>query len=186
MLRLGPLRWFAKCVKVKSQKRGLYLNWKSFYFHSFLYYLQETVNRCFILFLVIWRGWFSWPISHLYFPYSTLLEDEQIINWHTTPFYWDFTLCSWLSSHCWLLSVSQCTVCVDFLSFQIGVEDMIARAWDSNPRVIKFPRKHQKSSSANGLRRQKRDWVIPPINVPENSRGPFPQMLVRVSDSYHT
>uniref|UniRef100_A0A4W5PF45 Cadherin-4 n=1 Tax=Hucho hucho TaxID=62062 RepID=A0A4W5PF45_9TELE len=63
---------------------------------------------------------------------------------------------------------------------QIGVEDMIARAWDSNPRVIKFPRKHQRSSSANGLRRQKRDWVIPPINVPENSRGPFPQMLVRI------
>uniref|UniRef100_A0A8C8HF04 Cadherin-4 n=1 Tax=Oncorhynchus tshawytscha TaxID=74940 RepID=A0A8C8HF04_ONCTS len=63
---------------------------------------------------------------------------------------------------------------------QIGVADMIARAWDSNPRVIKFPRKHQKSSSANGLRRQKRDWVIPPINVPENSRGPFPQMLVRI------
>uniref|UniRef100_A0A6Q2XG89 Cadherin-4 n=1 Tax=Esox lucius TaxID=8010 RepID=A0A6Q2XG89_ESOLU len=46
--------------------------------------------------------------------------------------------------------------------------------------VIKFPRKHQRSSSANGLRRQKRDWVIPPINVPENSRGPFPQMLVRI------
>lgn len=37
---------------------------------------------------------------------------------------------------------------------------------------------HQSSS---GLRRQKRDWVIPPINVPENSRGPFPQQLVRVS-----
>uniref|UniRef100_A0A672RYM8 Cadherin-4 n=1 Tax=Sinocyclocheilus grahami TaxID=75366 RepID=A0A672RYM8_SINGR len=34
--------------------------------------------------------------------------------------------------------------------------------------------------SSNGLRRQKRDWVIPPINVPENSRGPFPQVLVRI------
>lgn len=34
---------------------------------------------------------------------------------------------------------------------------------------------------SGGLRRQKRDWVIPPINVPENSRGPFPQQLVRVS-----
>nr|XP_054366207.1 cadherin-4 [Mirounga angustirostris] len=33
--------------------------------------------------------------------------------------------------------------------------------------------------NASGLRRQKRDWVIPPINVPENSRGPFPQQLVR-------
>uniref|UniRef100_A0A669BG16 Cadherin-4 n=1 Tax=Oreochromis niloticus TaxID=8128 RepID=A0A669BG16_ORENI len=31
-----------------------------------------------------------------------------------------------------------------------------------------------------GLRRQKRDWVIPPINVAENSRGPFPQMLVSI------
>uniref|UniRef100_A0A8D0H4Y7 Cadherin-4 n=1 Tax=Sphenodon punctatus TaxID=8508 RepID=A0A8D0H4Y7_SPHPU len=38
-------------------------------------------------------------------------------------------------------------------------------------------RRHQDS---NGLRRQKRDWVIPPINVPENSRGPFPQQLVRI------
>uniref|UniRef100_G1S0R3 Cadherin-4 n=1 Tax=Nomascus leucogenys TaxID=61853 RepID=G1S0R3_NOMLE len=34
--------------------------------------------------------------------------------------------------------------------------------------------------NANGLRRRKRDWVIPPINVPENSRGPFPQQLVRI------
>ncbi|GLD50005.1 cadherin-4-like protein, partial [Lates japonicus] len=33
-------------------------------------------------------------------------------------------------------------------------------------------------NSSKGLRRQKRDWVIPPINVAENSRGPFPQMLV--------
>uniref|UniRef100_A0A8C5PQK6 Cadherin-4 n=1 Tax=Leptobrachium leishanense TaxID=445787 RepID=A0A8C5PQK6_9ANUR len=34
--------------------------------------------------------------------------------------------------------------------------------------------------NANGLRRQKRDWVIPPVNVPENSRGPFPLHLVRI------
>uniref|UniRef100_A0A4W4FH08 Cadherin-4 n=1 Tax=Electrophorus electricus TaxID=8005 RepID=A0A4W4FH08_ELEEL len=49
-----------------------------------------------------------------------------------------------------------------------------------NPRLIAFPRRHQRGSSTNGLHRQKRDWVIPPINVPENSRGPFPQMLVRI------
>uniref|UniRef100_A0AAQ5XC99 Cadherin domain-containing protein n=1 Tax=Amphiprion ocellaris TaxID=80972 RepID=A0AAQ5XC99_AMPOC len=30
------------------------------------------------------------------------------------------------------------------------------------------------------LRRAKRDWVIPPINVPENSRGQFPEDLVRI------
>lgn len=73
-----------------------------------------------------------------------------------------------------------------YFSFQVGIEEMLSRVWDSQPRVIKFSRKHQRSSSANGLRRQKRDWVIPPINVPENSRGPFPHMLVRVSGSlYH-
>ncbi|XP_053323452.1 cadherin-2 [Spea bombifrons] len=44
-------------------------------------------------------------------------------------------------------------------------------------KEIKFPpqRKHNGS-----LRRQKRDWVIPPINVPENARGTFPQELVRI------
>uniref|UniRef100_A0A671RUC2 Cadherin-2-like n=1 Tax=Sinocyclocheilus anshuiensis TaxID=1608454 RepID=A0A671RUC2_9TELE len=30
------------------------------------------------------------------------------------------------------------------------------------------------------LKRTKRDWVIPPINVAENSRGPFPMELVRI------
>uniref|UniRef100_A0A3Q3RBQ0 Cadherin domain-containing protein n=1 Tax=Monopterus albus TaxID=43700 RepID=A0A3Q3RBQ0_MONAL len=30
------------------------------------------------------------------------------------------------------------------------------------------------------LRRVKRDWVIPPISVPENSRGQFPEDLVRI------
>ncbi|MBN3283899.1 CADH4 protein, partial [Polyodon spathula] len=50
--------------------------------------------------------------------------------------------------------------------------------WDPQPTRTLFPWKQQLNS--NGLRRQKRDWVIPPINVPENSRGPFPQMLVRI------
>uniref|UniRef100_A0A665VGZ8 Cadherin-4 n=1 Tax=Echeneis naucrates TaxID=173247 RepID=A0A665VGZ8_ECHNA len=67
-----------------------------------------------------------------------------------------------------------------FFSLQVGIEEMLSRVWESQPRVIKFPRRHQRGSSTNGLRRQKRDWVIPPINVPENSRGPFPHMLVRI------
>uniref|UniRef100_A0A8C4WPX2 Cadherin 1 n=1 Tax=Gopherus evgoodei TaxID=1825980 RepID=A0A8C4WPX2_9SAUR len=29
-------------------------------------------------------------------------------------------------------------------------------------------------------KRQKRDWVIPPINCPENERGPFPKQLVQL------
>uniref|UniRef100_K7GFV9 Cadherin domain-containing protein n=1 Tax=Pelodiscus sinensis TaxID=13735 RepID=K7GFV9_PELSI len=34
-----------------------------------------------------------------------------------------------------------------------------------------------------GLRRQKRDWVIPPIKVPENERGPFPKRLVQIKSN---
>ncbi|XP_039610603.1 cadherin-2 isoform X1 [Polypterus senegalus] len=43
---------------------------------------------------------------------------------------------------------------------------------------IMFPR--QQPDNSGLLKRMKRDWVIPPINVPENSRGPFPQELVRI------
>ncbi|XP_035501189.2 cadherin-4-like isoform X2 [Scophthalmus maximus] len=46
------------------------------------------------------------------------------------------------------------------------------------PHVITFSGSGRNGSK--GLRRQKRDWVIPPINVAENSRGPFPQMLVSI------
>uniref|UniRef100_A0A8C6XTY7 Cadherin-1 n=1 Tax=Naja naja TaxID=35670 RepID=A0A8C6XTY7_NAJNA len=37
--------------------------------------------------------------------------------------------------------------------------------------------------SSSGLRRQKRDWVIPPILCSENERGPFPKNLVPVKSS---
>ncbi|KAJ8276833.1 hypothetical protein GJAV_G00068420 [Gymnothorax javanicus] len=43
---------------------------------------------------------------------------------------------------------------------------------------ILFP-VHQ-SDGESLLKRIRRDWVIPAINVPENSRGPFPQELVRI------
>ncbi|KAG7468562.1 hypothetical protein MATL_G00144310 [Megalops atlanticus] len=42
--------------------------------------------------------------------------------------------------------------------------------------VLMFPQ------SSEGLRR-KRDWVIPPINFPENDRGPFPKKMVQIRSS---
>ncbi|XP_035168136.1 cadherin-1-like, partial [Oxyura jamaicensis] len=43
---------------------------------------------------------------------------------------------------------------------------------DGVPYMLAFP------ESGPGLRRQKRDWVIPPISCLENHRGPFPMKLV--------
>nr|XP_027788932.1 cadherin-1 isoform X2 [Marmota flaviventris] len=43
--------------------------------------------------------------------------------------------------------------------------------------VLTFPDSHR------GLRRQKRDWVIPPISCPENEKGPFPKELVQIKSN---
>ncbi|XP_042293858.1 B-cadherin-like [Sceloporus undulatus] len=43
--------------------------------------------------------------------------------------------------------------------------------------VLTFP------ESGPGLRRQKRDWVIPPITCSENERGPFPKNLVQIKSN---
>uniref|UniRef100_A0A8D0GFW3 Cadherin-1 n=1 Tax=Sphenodon punctatus TaxID=8508 RepID=A0A8D0GFW3_SPHPU len=37
--------------------------------------------------------------------------------------------------------------------------------------------------SGSGLKRQKRDWVIPPILCSENERGPFPKHLVQIKSN---
>uniref|UniRef100_A0A3P9LDX7 Cadherin-1 n=1 Tax=Oryzias latipes TaxID=8090 RepID=A0A3P9LDX7_ORYLA len=47
-------------------------------------------------------------------------------------------------------------------------------AWLQNLAVLYFPK------SSNGLRRRKRDWVVPPINHPENHNGPFPYKMVQI------
>ncbi|XP_038610256.1 LOW QUALITY PROTEIN: cadherin-1-like [Tachyglossus aculeatus] len=43
--------------------------------------------------------------------------------------------------------------------------------------VLLFPESH------SGLKRQKRDWIIPPINCPENDKGPFPKSLVQIKSN---
>uniref|UniRef100_A0A3Q3WKR4 Cadherin-1 n=1 Tax=Mola mola TaxID=94237 RepID=A0A3Q3WKR4_MOLML len=48
-------------------------------------------------------------------------------------------------------------------------------AADQEVPILYFPAK-----SGDGLRRRKRDWVIPDINVPENSRGPYPLKISQI------
>ncbi|XP_014877937.1 cadherin-1-like isoform X1 [Poecilia latipinna] len=47
---------------------------------------------------------------------------------------------------------------------------------DNNQQIpiLDFPK------SNPGLKRRKRDWIIPPINIPENSRGPFPRFVAEI------
>lgn len=47
-------------------------------------------------------------------------------------------------------------------------------ATDLQVPVLHFPK------SDKGLRRRKRDWVIPDINVAENNRGPYPLKVSQV------
>lgn len=47
-------------------------------------------------------------------------------------------------------------------------------AADPQVPVLHFPK------PAEGLRRRKRDWVIPPLSVSENHRGPYPLRVAQV------
>ncbi|KAM8860155.1 B-cadherin [Spinachia spinachia] len=47
-------------------------------------------------------------------------------------------------------------------------------ATDQQVPILHFPK------SGEGLRRRKRDWVIPDLSVPENSRGPYPLKVAQI------
>lgn len=74
--------------------------------------------------------------------------------------------CVWASAH---------EVC--FLCLQVKLGD--ASVTQQLPEIL-FPWRSVIVKGDGTVRRVKRDWVIPPINVPENSRGQFPEDLVRV------
>uniref|UniRef100_A0A8B9NTK8 Cadherin-1 n=1 Tax=Apteryx owenii TaxID=8824 RepID=A0A8B9NTK8_APTOW len=67
------------------------------------------------------------------------------------------------------------------IAFSVHAWDAAGRkhsAWVTlTPRVLAFP------EPGHGLRRRKRDWVIPPINCPENERGPFPKKLAQIKSN---
>ncbi|XP_074895455.1 B-cadherin [Buteo buteo] len=58
---------------------------------------------------------------------------------------------------------------------------------DPAPVPVRSRRSPQDLPEAPGARaaprRRKRDWVIPPIKVPENERGPFPKKLVQIKSN---
>uniref|UniRef100_A0A3B5M6A6 Cadherin domain-containing protein n=1 Tax=Xiphophorus couchianus TaxID=32473 RepID=A0A3B5M6A6_9TELE len=63
-----------------------------------------------------------------------------------------------------------------------GNQNFSIHAWDSQGQKMTLPVRllnqlHDHLDS-DRLKRRKRGWVIPPINVPEHSRGPFPLFLV--------
>ncbi|XP_063347881.1 B-cadherin-like [Pelmatolapia mariae] len=59
-------------------------------------------------------------------------------------------------------------------STEVKSADHTENATDPQAHVLQFPK------SVGGLRRRKRDWVIPPLNVPENQRGTYPLKVAQI------
>ncbi|XP_030016434.1 cadherin-2 [Sphaeramia orbicularis] len=76
--------------------------------------------------------------------------------------------------------VTQARLTTSTASNQQVQEDPVPPVLSKDLKEIVFPSRNTDSQ----LKRMKRDWVIPPINVPENSRGPFPQELVRIRSDH--
>ncbi|KAM4017828.1 EP-cadherin-like isoform 2-T2 [Anomaloglossus baeobatrachus] len=80
----------------------------------------------------------------------------------------------------------------------------LINTWDAHGKkystavIIKRMQRHKKShhngklpiltfpEKQTGLKRRKRDWVIPPVHLSENDRGPFPKKLVQIKSNKNT
>ncbi|XP_073515325.1 cadherin-1-like [Phyllobates terribilis] len=79
-----------------------------------------------------------------------------------------------------------------------GSVSFVLNAWDAKgtrhsvPITLWNEREQQAQSSAGNkdiektsplLRRKKRSWIIPPVRIPENDRGPFPKRIIQVKSN---
>ncbi|CAI5682124.1 unnamed protein product [Oreochromis niloticus] len=73
-----------------------------------------------------------------------------------------------------------------------GHHDFFIHSWDSQGRKLTIPVSVSMNAAdaqvpvlqfpepGEGLKRRKRDWVIPPLNVPENQRGTYPLKVAQI------
>ncbi|XP_028931957.1 cadherin-3 [Ornithorhynchus anatinus] len=54
-------------------------------------------------------------------------------------------------------------------------ENWTPKSW--GPKLLRF------SPPRHGLKRQKREWVVPPLSIPENGKGPYPLKLTQLKSN---
>ncbi|MCJ8747438.1 hypothetical protein PDJAM_G00153380 [Pangasius djambal] len=59
----------------------------------------------------------------------------------------------------------------------VGAIEPVQTESSSVLSLLEFPK-------SGGLRRRKREWVIPPVSISEEDRGPFPKQLVQIKSSH--
>uniref|UniRef100_A0A8C2EPI5 Cadherin-1 n=1 Tax=Cyprinus carpio TaxID=7962 RepID=A0A8C2EPI5_CYPCA len=82
------------------------------------------------------------------------------------------------SVHAWDSNGKKHTVSVKVERIHHHEEHHIDTMESPSDQVLTFPK------SSTGAKRAKRGWVIPPFQVPENSRGPFPMKLVQIKSDF--
>uniref|UniRef100_A0A667ZFR1 Cadherin-1 n=1 Tax=Myripristis murdjan TaxID=586833 RepID=A0A667ZFR1_9TELE len=70
-----------------------------------------------------------------------------------------------------------CPSCSSNLHMQLGQQSQLK----SDMAILRLPTMEFQHSSR--FSRMKRDWVIPPISLPENDRGPYPKVVVQIKSS---